>query len=171
MKRLALAALLLLAACGPVYRDTSAPLQTVERLDTERYAGRWYEVASFPVSFQRGCTATTADYDLRPDGKIGVVNTCRRGDPDGPVSQIEGTAEVVGPGQLRVRLGRIPFAGDYWVLWVAEDYRTAVVGTPRGRAGWVLHRDPGIPADRLAAARDVLAANGYDVTQLQRTRH
>jgi apolipoprotein D and lipocalin family protein len=169
--RLALAALLALTACGPVYRDAGAPMQTVARLDTARYAGRWYEVASFPVSFQRGCTATTADYTLRPDGRIGVVNSCRRGAPDGPVSQIAGTAEVVGPGRLKVRLGRIPFSGDYWVLWVAEDYRTAVVGTPGGRAGWVLHRDPAIPAERLTSARAVLAANGYDLTRLQMTRH
>ena len=171
MIRLALAALLVLVACGPVYRDTATPLQTVAQLDTERYAGRWYEVASFPVSFQRGCTATTADYDLRDDGRIGVVNACRRGDPDSPVSQIAGTAEVVGPGRLKVRLGWIPFAGDYWVLWVDNDYRTAVVGTPGGRAGWILHRAPEIPEDRLETARAVLAANGYDISQLQRTRH
>ncbi len=171
MIRLALAAVLALAACGPVYRDTSVPMQTVSRLDLERYTGRWYEVASFPVSFQRGCTATTADYALRADGTIGVVNTCRRGDPDGPVSQIAGTAEVVEPGRLKVRLGRVPFAGDYWVLWVAEDYGSAVVGTPGGRAGWILHRDPAIPEDRLATARGVLAANGYDPSALQRTRH
>ncbi len=171
MIRLALVALLALAACGPVYRDTGRPIETVERLDLERYAGRWYEVASFPVSFQRGCTATTADYSLRADGTLGVVNTCRRGSPDGPVSQIAGSAEVVGPGHLRVRLGRIPFPGDYLVLWVADDYRTAVVGTPRGRAGWVLHRTPQIPEERLTTAREVLAASGYGVTQLQRTIH
>lgn len=171
MIRLFLLALLTLAACGPVYRNTDAPMQTVQRLDLERYAGRWYEVASFPVSFQRDCTATTADYTLRPDRKVGVLNTCRRGAPDGPVAQIAGTAEVVAPGQLKVRLGRIPFAGDYWVLWVADDYRTAVLGTPGGRAGWILNREPEIPAERLIVARDVLAANGYDVTLIERTRH
>lgn len=171
MIRLALILVLGLSACAPAFRDTAQPMATVADLDVTRYAGRWYEVASFPVFFQRGCTATTADYDLRADGVIGVVNTCRRDSPDGPVSQIAGTARVVGPGQLQVRLGRIPFPGDYWVLWVAPDYRTAVVGVPSGRAGWVLHRSPEIPADRLAEARAVLAANGYDLTQLRMTRH
>ncbi|NNL17124.1 MAG: hypothetical protein HKP37_00115, partial [Boseongicola sp.] len=48
-------------------------------------------------------------------------------------------------------------------------YRTAVVGTPAGRSGWILNREPTIPADRLKAARDILAFNGYDLSQLQTT--
>jgi apolipoprotein D and lipocalin family protein len=55
------------------------------------------------------------------------------------------------------------------VLWVDEGYRTAVVGAPNGRVGWILNRDPDIPEDRLIAAREVLDFNGYDVSQLQRS--
>ena len=77
-------------------------------------------------------------------------------------------AEVAGPGRLKVSFPTVPFAGavDYWVLWVDEGYRTAVVGAPNGRSGWILNRDPVIPADRLQAARDVLAFNGYDLSRL-----
>ena len=64
----------------------------------------------------------------------------------------------------------MPFvAAEYWVLWVDESYRTAVIGTPNGRAAWILNRDPAIPADRLAAAREMLDFNGYDLTRLVRT--
>jgi hypothetical protein len=65
--------------------------------------------------------------------------------------------------------GPHPFPGDYWVLWVADDYSHRGGRHAGGRAGWVLHRSPEIPAEQLATAREVLAANGYDVTQLQRT--
>lgn len=167
----ALALTLALAACAPVHRDTAARMETVADLDLARYAGRWFEVARFPVIFQQGCTATTADYGLRADGTLSVVNQCRRGDPDGPVSRISGTARVVGPGQLSVRLGLVPFAGPYWVLWVDEDYGMAVVGTPSGRAGWVLARRPDPAPDRLARARAVLEANGYDTARLMMTQH
>ena len=78
-------------------------------------------------------------------------------------------ARLDGPGRLKIRLDGVPFAADYWVLWVDTDYRTAVVGTPAGRSGWILNREPTIPADRLKAARDILAFNGYDLTQLQTT--
>lgn len=164
-------AVLALAGCAPSWRDTSVPMATVARLDAERYAGRWYEVARFPVPFQEGCTATTAEYALLPDGRLSVVNTCRRGSPDGPVSRIAGTATPTGPGRFAVRLGRIPFPGPYRVLWVAPDHGTAVVGVPSGRAGWILHRSPEIPPERLQAAREVLARNGYDLSRLMRTEH
>ncbi len=166
MRLFAVLACLLLAACGSTYRDTSAPITSMAVFDPERYAGLWYEVASFPTPFQSGCTNTQADYGLTGNGTLSVRNSCFR---DGALSVIEGSATVTGPGRLKVRLDGVPFAADYWVLWVDEGYRTAVVGTPSGRAGWVLNRDPKIPADRLAAAEEVLRFNGYDVSELRRT--
>lgn len=166
MRSLVLLACLFLSACGTSYRDREAPITSMAVFEPERYSGLWYEVASFPTSFQSGCTNTQADYGIKNEGELTVRNSCFR---DGALSVIEGTAKVVGPGRLEVRLNGVPFAADYWVLWVDEGYRTAVVGTPSGRAGWVLNRDPNIPADRLAAAEEVLRFNGYDVSQLRRT--
>jgi apolipoprotein D and lipocalin family protein len=159
-----------LGACA-VYRDTSVPMAPVAQLDLSRYGGTWYEIARFPVRFQQGCTATTATYaPLAPD-RVSVLNTCRDGTPDGPVRQIAGTAQVVGPGQLRVRLGAIPFGAPYWVLWVAPDYSAAVVGVPQGSAGWILARGPQMPATQRAQAEAALTRNGYDVTRLIEVEH
>ena len=160
----------LLAACAPVYRDTATRISPVP-VDLARYAGRWVEIAHFPVAFQEGCIATTATYALRDDGTLTVQNACRRGSPDGPLSVISGTAEPEGPGQLRVRLGRLPWSAPYWVLWVSPGYDLAVVGVPSGRAGWVLARTPEIPESRLAPALAALAANGYDPARLVFTEH
>lgn len=154
-----------LAACGTVYRDTSVGMTSMAIFDPARYAGTWYEVASFPTPFQSGCARTRAEYGLAGDG-LSVRNSCLR---DGNRVAIEGSATVVGPGRLKVRLDGVPVAADYWVLWVDEGYRTAVVGVPSGRAGWILNRTPDIPADRLAAAREVLRFNGYDLSQLRVT--
>lgn len=157
---------LFLAACGSTYRNTDVGMTSMAVFDPGQYEGLWYEVASFPTPFQRGCTNTQADYTLEEDGTLSVQNACFR---DGALSVIEGSATVAGPGRLKVRLDGVPFAADYWVLWVDEGYRTAVVGTPSGRAGWILNRTPSIPADRLAAAEEVLRFNGYDVSELRRT--
>jgi len=162
---------LALTACGfGNYRDDDVPLTSYAALDVSRYSGLWYEVARFPVPFQEGCVGTTAEYGVIAPDRISVVNACRQETLDGPIERIEGDAVVTGPGRLRVSFDTVPFLrSPYWVLWVDEDYRTAVVGTPSGRAGWILNRDPQIPADRLEAARRVLEFNGYDLTELQMT--
>lgn len=178
MKRFAAAALIALVGCstpyegeelgrlGEVYRDTSKPIASKAVFDPARYLGTWYEVARYPVFFERGCVGVTATYGMNDDGTISVLNICKN--PDGSIkSRIEGSAEIVGPGRLAVSFPSVPFgASDYWVLWVDEGYRTAVVGAPDGKSGWILNRDPQIPADRLNAAREVLDFNGYDLSRL-----
>ena len=158
---------LLLSACAvvaPSYRDTSVPITSIAALDAARYAGRWYEVARYPVPFQSGCGAATADYTLLTDGSLGVVNACPTAEGE---RRIEGRAVPSGPGRFEVSFKGLPFKGPYWVLWVGEGYRTAVGGGPSGRGGGVLNRDPQIPPDRLRAAREILDWNGYDLTRLQ----
>ena len=174
----ALWALALLAACaapfegeklggfGEVYRNTEVPIASKAIFEPARYLGTWYEVARYPVFFERGCVGVTATYGQNPDGTISVLNICKN--PDGSTkSTIEGSAEIVGPGRLKVSFPSVPFgASDYWVLWTDESYRTAVVGAPNGKSGWILNREPQIPADRLNAAREVLDFNGYDLSRL-----
>ncbi len=168
MRALILAAFVFVSGCGffTVYRDTDVPISSKAVFDVERYMGLWHEVARFPVPFQTGCVGVTAEYALKDDGTVSVLNICRN--PDGTEkSRILGTAEPIGPARLEVRFTSVPFVvGDYWVLWTDEDYQTAVVGAPNGRSGWILNRTPTIRADRLQTARDILAFNGYDVSQL-----
>ena len=167
---IALCALVLLTACGTQYRDTTAPMTAQADFEAARYLGTWYEIARYPVPFQEGCTATTATYQAVDDHTISVVNQCRQGDPDGPLDQIKGSARIVAPGQLKVRFNSVPFLrAPYWVLWVDQDYQTAVVGVPNGRAGWILARSPEIDAETRAKANDVLRENGYDPTALIET--
>lgn len=167
----ALALATVLAGCGalaPGYRDTSVTIASSASFDPSRYLGRWYEVARYPNPFQADCAGAIAEYEAGEGGEILVRNTCI--DASGTVvSEIAGTARVVGPGRLSVRLDGVPVAAPYWVLWVDDGYRTAVVGQPNGRAGWVLNRDPVIPQDRWIAAREVLDFNGYDLSRLERS--
>ncbi|SFH21052.1 apolipoprotein D and lipocalin family protein [Palleronia marisminoris] len=164
-------ALLVLAACAremplapvPSYRDSNVMIASIASFDPARFAGRWYEIASFPTPSRQGCTDAQSTYALVAEG-LRVVNTCLRG---GRAERIVGTARVTGPGRLDMQLDGV--LGTYWVLWVDEGYRTAVIGMPSGRGGWILNRDPTIPPDRLAAAREILDFNGYDLSRLRMT--
>lgn len=166
----AVAIVLMLAACAATvgsYRDPSVTIASAAAFDPVRYAGRWYEIARFPVPFQEGCSDTVAQYAPREDGTIGVVNTCL---VNGTQRRIAGTARPSGPGRLEVSFDQVPFlSAPYWVLWVAEDYGSAVVGVPSGRAGWILNREPVMSPDRFEAAKQVLDFNGYDVSRLVMT--
>ena len=164
---LAFVVTLMLAGCGGGFRDSNVNLSSIAVFEPEKYAGLWYEVASFPTFFQSGCTNTTAEYQVLESGGLSVRNRCLK---DGVPTVIDGSAVVSGPGRLTVRLDGVPVSAPYWVLWVDEGYRTAVVGVPSGRAGWILNRTPDIPPDRLAAAREVLKFNGYDLSGLETTR-
>lgn len=151
----------------------SPELRVVERVDLARYAGKWYEIASFPQWFQRGCAATTATYTLRDDGRVGVLNECRQDDPRGKPRSAEGWARVADPvtnARLEVTFFW-PFFGDYWIIDLGRDYEYAVVGHPDRDYLWILSRTPEMPASTLQGILERARAQGYDLSRLRYTRH
>ena len=162
---------MLLIAITTACAQRSAPPRTVERLDLDRYLGTWYEIASFPMYFQRNCVATQAIYSLRDDGRVRVENACRDTKLDGEWNGIEGVAWPAEPGnfaRLKVQFFW-PLRGDYWVLALDPEYRWALVGHPDREYLWVLSRtralDDAVYEEIVAVAR----AQGFDVAKLERT--
>ena len=145
------------------------PVASVPVLDINRYVGKWFEIASFPMFFQRNCIGdTTAEYALTHGGKISVLNRCRTKDG---VSQAEGKAFVVDgskPARLKVSFFW-PFRSDYWVIGLDPDYRWAIVANPNRKYLWILSRTRLLPRDQLDAALAVATAQGYDLSQLRYT--
>lgn len=116
-------------------------------VDLERYLGRWYEIARYEQRFERGCKSATADYSMRPDGNIRVLNRCQKG--DGEFEEALGIAKIVDAetnAKLKVSFFR-PFYGDYWVIDRGDDYSWSIVGESSGRYLWILSRKPH-PGDR-----------------------
>ena len=147
------------------------PLQTVAHVDLSRYLGTWYEIANFPQSFQRGCTATTATYTLRADGDIDVLNRCRKGSVDGEEKSALGRARVVDRAtnaKLEVSFFR-PFWGDYWIIDLSDDYSYAVVGHPGRDYLWILARTPTMAEATYQSLVTRLEAQGYETSRLVRT--
>jgi len=142
--------------------------ETVKFVDLEKYAGLWYEYASFPARFQKGCTNTTAEYKLSPEGYVIVINKCTR---ENDRTGIEGKAFVVpesGNSKLKVQFFW-PFRGDYWVLELADDYSWAAVGSPKRNYLWILSRTPVMEADLYNDITSRVAGKGFDISKLQKT--
>jgi apolipoprotein D and lipocalin family protein len=163
----------MLSGCGLLWSTSYPPLDVVPSVDVKRYQGVWYEIASIPVSQQKGCFCTKAEYTLLDDGSLRVVNACRKGSASGEVARAEGKAFVV-PGSNNAKL-RVqffwPFRGDYWILKLDEEYSYAVVGTPSRRYCWILSRTPTIQPTTLTMLVDHLRSRGFDVSRLQHTEH
>ena len=148
-------------------------LQTVEHLDLARYVGLWHEIASFPQRYTRNCYNVTAEYALRDDGRISVVNSCHKGSATGRLSTIRGVARVVDESsnaKLKVRFFW-PFEGDYWVIELGENYEYAVVSDPTRATLWILSRTPTINQATLDFLLDRLTnVHGFDVSKLKYTQ-
>lgn len=173
----ALGALVALGACATLRQGPSGNARVPEpakAVELERYLGRWYELARYEQSFQKDCEAVTADYSLRADGLIRVVNSCREGAVDGPLKQAEARAKVMsdsGNAKLKVSFFGPFYVGNYWVLDHAEDYSWAIVGEGSGRYLWLLSREP---EPELAVRQRLWSRTeelGYDLSMLRVTRH
>lgn len=149
------------------------PLQTVERVDLNRYVGTWYEQARLPMFFQRNCEKnTTATYSLKANGDIAVRNRCET--KDGKAIEAMGTARAMpdSTAKLEVRfapdvLAFLPFVwADYWVIDLDPQYQWAVVGEPRRKYLWVLSRDKALPRETLDAMVQRAKAKGFNTERL-----
>ena len=151
--------------------DILPPLKTVPRVDLQRYMGEWYEIASFPQRFQKGCVASKATYTLRDDGKVSVLNECRDKTLDGKLRQSKGIAWVVdngGNARLKVRFFW-PFSGDYWIIDLGSNYEYAVVGHPKRNYLWILSRVPQMDASTYDGILERLKVQNYDLGRLEKT--
>lgn len=143
-------------------------LQTVPYVDLDRYLGKWYDIASFPQRFQKGCTCTSAEYSLNKDGTIAVVNRCLK---DGKEKVSRGKARVKDK-KTNARLSVTffwPFKGKYWIIDLAPDYSYAVVGHPSRDYLWILSRKPELDAEVYKGILERVRSQGYDLARLQKT--
>ncbi|SEN35393.1 apolipoprotein D and lipocalin family protein [Pseudomonas sp. ok272] len=169
----ALLASLLLAGCATSGTDSLAP-KTAGSVNLKRYQGTWYELARMPLYFQRNCAQSEAHYTLRADGDMDVLNRCLT--PESKWEQVMGTATPQVAGQTDklwvnfdnwfTRLLPGVVKGDYWVLYVSDDYQTAIVGNPNRRYLWLLSRKPDINPDTREELLSRARQQGYDTTRL-----
>jgi apolipoprotein D and lipocalin family protein len=173
---LAVGALALLAACASTSSksgNAQVP-QPAKSVDLDRYLGRWYEFARYENRFERGCEAVTADYAMREDGLVSVINACHEGGLSGPFKSSEGKAKVVDGSEntkLKVSFFGPFYVGNYWVLDHADDYTWSIVGEPSGRYLWILTREAKPQAAQRTALMERARALGYDITMLRETQH
>ena len=164
MKKLSFWLTLLITGCVGI-PDRVEP---VHDFKVQNYLGRWYEIARLDHSFERGLTRVSADYTLRGDGGLKVVN---RGysEKEKRWKEAVGKAYFMGAqdqGYLKVSFFG-PFYGAYVIFDLDRDnYQYSLVCGPDTNYLWILSRTPTMEAaikERLVAKA---AALGFDTTKL-----
>lgn len=137
----------LLAVCGLVLLNacTAVPdkVTPVSPFELERYLGTWHEIARLDHSFERGLTKVTAEYSMREDGGVAVLNKGYEAAKE-RWKTAEGKAYFVGDsntGRLKVSFFG-PFYGGYNIAKLDEDYQIALVVGPNLKYAWLLARKP-----------------------------
>ncbi len=157
---------LVVSSCSRSY----APLATVPEVDLNRYMGKWYEIASIPQRFSKGCHCTTAEYKLNAaDGYVEVYNSCNKNSPTGKLSDVKGKAyPVEGSNNSKLKVQFFwPFTGDYWILELDNDYQHVVVGSPDRETLWILSRKPTLDKEIYNSLVQSAKAKGFPVKRLQ----
>lgn len=146
---------------------------TVASVDLDKYLGTWYEMARFDHSFERNMQGVQANYSMRDDGLIRVLNSGYKGGLGGKLKEAEGKARFPDPtvsSKLQVAFF-LNFWGDYYVMELADDYRYALIGSSTQKYLWILSRTPFLaPADK-AFLLDRIEKRGYDASKLIWVQH
>jgi apolipoprotein D and lipocalin family protein len=177
---LVLSALVLTPGVPGTSQNQSHPLRVVESLDLGRYAGKWFEIARLPNRSQLHCACdVVVRYSLRSDGRIDVLNQCRRA--DGQLHETRAIARRAGRGpnnaMLQIRSGPAMFLflravwDDYWIIGLGSDYTWAVVGAPDRARFWLLARAPHLSTLAYSQALEIGRSYGFDVERVVRTEH
>ena len=158
----------LLGGCASLPRGLG-PLRTVPAVDVQRYLGRWYEIARFQHRFEKSIVGATAEYSLRDDGRIQVLNSGFKKDLQGAYTQVKAVAWVPNaarPGALKVRFFGL-FASDYLIFGLdQENYTWALVGSNTRNFLWFLARTPEIGEELFSGMQEIARSQGYDLSGL-----
>lgn len=149
---------------------TSLPdgIDPVGGFELDRYLGKWYEIARLDHSFERGLDKVTAEYSIREDGGVKVVN---RGysSKEAKWDEAEGKAYFVrnsDEGYLKVSFFG-PFYGSYVIFELDKDnYSYAFVAGPDRSYLWFLSRTPTVSDELARRFVEKAGELGFDTSEL-----
>jgi apolipoprotein D and lipocalin family protein len=148
-------------------------VKPVDNFKLEKYLGKWYEIARLDHSFEKGLSRVTAEYSLRPDGGVKVINRGYSA-KDNKWKEAVGKAYFVKKlqqGFLKVSFFG-PFYGSYVVFALDhENYQYALVAGPDKSYLWLLARSPKMNEDIKNDLIVKAKAAGFDTGKLLFVNH
>ncbi|MES2810269.1 MAG: lipocalin family protein [Bacteroidota bacterium] len=165
MKIFCLIALTIFTAFAPI------PNKPVDKVDVNRFAGKWYSLYSIPTMFDKGTSETTTTYTLNNDGYYNVVTTAKKEDNKLHTYKSK-LFPIAEDGNAEMKAQFVwPFKVDYWVIDLAKDYSYVVVGHPEHKFLFIMSRRPSIDKKLYEGLVAKCKAMGYPVEKLTSQHH
>ncbi len=157
-----IACTLLLNACHKTPPAYTPPVHSMPSVDTTRYKGIWYEIASTPLFNDKNCYCYQLSFTDYPNYTLGKI-TCRENSATGPIDSRTMTAyPVPGTNHSQFKIDYLwPLQFDYWIVYLDKDYQTGITGTPDHRYYWIYAREPQISHKQYKKLLKIAAENGY----------
>jgi apolipoprotein D and lipocalin family protein len=143
-------------------------VRPVTGFELERYLGTWYEIARLDHSFERGLTRVTAEYQLREDGGVRVVN---RGYKPAAAEWDEAVGKAYFVEDEETGYLKVSFFGPFYGAYVIfeldqDDYQYAFISGPNTSFLWLLSRTPTVSPEVMSRFLERSAALGFDTDEL-----
>ena len=171
MRNAKLSLLVIVAACCLTACASKYPeMQTVDKVDIERFMGDWYVIANIPTFLEKGAHNAVETYKLDEDGTIATTFRYRKGSFDGKQKEYSprGFIRDTETNALWGMRFVWPFKGDYRIVYLDEDYTQTVIGRQKRDFVWIMARTPEIPHADYDRIVDFVSSIGYDVAKIQR---
>lgn len=159
---------MLLGGCA-----SNPPMNTVERVDLERFMGDWYVIANIPTFIEKDAHNALETYALNDDGTVATTFSFRQGSFDGPLKTYhpKGFIKDTDTNALWGMQFVWPVKADYRVVYLDPEYQRTIIGRQARDYVWVMARSPSITEAEYAELEDLVKELGYDTSKLQRVPH
>ncbi len=146
------------------------PIRTVAHVDLARFMGDWYVIANIPTWIEKGAHNAVESYRLDSDGTVATTFTFRSGSFEGEQKRYTPRGFVLDRESNAVWGMQFvwPFEGDFRIVDLDADYTRTVIGREKRDYVWIMARTPTISEAEYDRILRMLAAEGYDVSRIER---
>ena len=148
-------------------------METVPKVDLERFMGDWYVVAVIPTFVEKGAYNPVESYALNPDGTIATTFTFNKDALDGPEKEYhpKGFVRNKETNALWGMQFIWPFKGDFRIICLDDDYQLTVIGRAKRDYVWIMSRSPAFSDAEFERMKTFVESVGYDGSKLIRPQH
>ena len=148
---------------------TNQPVETVPRVDLQRFMGDWFVIAAIPTFIEKNAYNAIESYRLAPDGTVATTFTFRDGGFDGPLRRYTPTGYVLDDTSAVWGMQFLwPIQAEYRVAHLDAAYRETIIARTARDYVWIMSRTPSVSEGDYQRLSEKVKRLGYDPNRLRR---